>query len=87
MRVASIDLFALAVPAEPPVRTSFGMMLRRSALLVRVRDADGAHGWGEIWCNFPARAMAARKALAEDVFAPLLTGAAFDGPAAATAPI
>ncbi|MCZ8124230.1 MAG: mandelate racemase/muconate lactonizing enzyme family protein [Magnetospirillum sp.] len=85
MRVAALDLFALAVPAEPPVRTSFGVMLRRSALLVRARDADGAHGWGEIWCNFPARAMAARKALAEDVFAPLAVGPQFDGPEAAHA--
>lgn len=85
MRIASLEFIALAVPAEPPPVTSFGLMLRRSALLVRARDADGAHGWGEIWCNFPLRAMAARKALGEDVFAPAAIGVDFDGPAAAYA--
>ncbi|MCM0019423.1 MAG: mandelate racemase/muconate lactonizing enzyme family protein [Tagaea sp.] len=85
MKIAALDFIALAVPAEPPPVTSFGLMLRRSALLVRARDADGAYGWGEIWCNFPLRAMAARKALGEDVFAPVLLGAAFDGPQAAHA--
>lgn len=83
MKLASLDFIALAVPAEPPPVTSFGLMLRRSALLVRARDTDGAHGWGEIWCNFPLRAMAARKALAEDVFAPVALGAEFEGPAQA----
>jgi L-alanine-DL-glutamate epimerase-like enolase superfamily enzyme len=85
MKIASLEFFALAVPAEPPPVTSFGLMLRRSALLVRARDAGGAHGWGEIWCNFPPRAMAARKALGEDVFAPVAIGAEFDGPSQAHA--
>jgi D-galactarolactone cycloisomerase len=85
MKIASLEFIALAVPAEPPPVTSFGLMLRRSTLLVRARDSDGAHGWGEIWCNFPLRAMAARKALGEDVFAPVAIGAEFDGPEAAHA--
>jgi D-galactarolactone cycloisomerase len=85
MKIASLDFIALAVPAEPPPVTSFGLMLRRSALLVRARDSDGAQGWGEIWCNFPLRAMAARQALGEDVFAPVAIGAEFEGPAQAHA--
>ena len=37
-----------------PVVTSFGVMHDRPMLLVQAQDDDGATGWGEIWCNFPA---------------------------------
>jgi D-galactarolactone cycloisomerase len=51
--VERLDVFVFRAPAEPPVQTSFGIMRDRPAVLVRVTDADGAQGWGEIWCNFP----------------------------------
>ena len=41
-------------PVRVPVRTSFGVMHDRPVVLVRVEDGEGAFGWGEAWCNFPA---------------------------------
>lgn len=51
--IRQLDVFLFRAPAVPPVQTSFGIMKHRPALLVRVTDADGGYGWGEIWCNFP----------------------------------
>jgi D-galactarolactone cycloisomerase len=70
-------------PVAVPVRTSFGVMHERPALFVRVRDADGTCGWGEVWCNFPACGAEHRARLIESVLAPLLTNRAFASPQAA----
>lgn len=43
-------------------------------LLVRVEDNEGAVGWGEVWCNFPAVGIKHRVRLVESVIAPLLAG-------------
>ncbi len=61
-------------PADPPVRTSFGLMRDRPAVLVEVRDSDGATGWGEIWCNFPSVGAEHRARLVRETLAPLLIG-------------
>jgi L-alanine-DL-glutamate epimerase and related enzymes of enolase superfamily len=55
----------------------------RPAVLVRIEDADGAHGWGEAWCNFPACGAEHRARLIETVLAPLLLGRTFASPEAA----
>ena len=52
--LARIEAHVLRWPVKVPVRTSFGTMHDRPAVLVRVEDAEGAHGWGEAWCNFPS---------------------------------
>ncbi len=90
--LARIEAFVLRWPVKRPVQTSFGTMLDRPALLVRAEDADGAVGWGEIWCNFPACGAEHRARLLETVVAPLLIGqpcasaqAAFDLMSARTA--
>jgi L-alanine-DL-glutamate epimerase-like enolase superfamily enzyme len=70
-------------PVRVPVRTSFGTMHDRPAVLVRVEDADGAHGWGEAWCNFPSCGAEHRARLIETVLAPLLEGRRFVSAAAA----
>ena len=72
-------------PVKVPVRTSFGTMHDRPAVLVRVEDAEGAHGWGEAWCNFPSCGAEHRARLIESVLAPLLVGRAFASPEAAFA--
>ena len=42
VRVATVTLtFA------DPMRTAFGVLRKRELLLLRLRDADGAVGWGE----------------------------------------
>jgi len=65
------------------VRTSFGTMHDRPAVLVRVEDDDGAFGWGEAWCNFPTCGAEHRGRLIETVLAPLVVGRAFASPEAA----
>jgi L-alanine-DL-glutamate epimerase-like enolase superfamily enzyme len=54
-------------------------------VLVRVEDEEGAHGWGEAWCNFPSCGAEHRAALIESVLAPLLVGRAFASAEAAFA--
>lgn len=70
-------------PISTPVRTSFGVMHDRPAVLVRVDDASGAHGWGEVWCNFPACGAEHRARLVDTVMAPLLAATPFASPRAA----
>lgn len=82
---ARIDAHVFRYPIKTPVRTSFGVMHDRPALFVRVQDADGAEGWGEVWCNFPGCGAEHRARLIDTVLAPLLLGQGFDGPAAAWA--
>ena len=80
-----LSVHVLRYPVERPVRTSFGVMHDRPAVFVRVRDRDGAHGWGEIWCNFPACGAEHRARLAETVMRPLLLGREYAAPADAYA--
>ncbi|HYC37685.1 MAG TPA: mandelate racemase/muconate lactonizing enzyme family protein [Usitatibacter sp.] len=59
-------------PVQAPVRTSFGVMHDRPMVLVEVEDEEGARGWGEVWCNFPAVGAEHRARLLQSVFAGLL---------------
>lgn len=52
--IARIETFVFRVPIDKPVVAAFGTFTDRVAVLVRVEDRDGAHGWGEIWSNFPS---------------------------------
>jgi L-alanine-DL-glutamate epimerase-like enolase superfamily enzyme len=49
-------------------------MSDRPAVLIRVEDGQGAHGWGEVWCNFPTCGAEHRTRLVETVVAPLIIG-------------
>ena len=80
--LARIDVHVLRCPIATPVRTSFGVMHDRPAVLVRIEDTDGAHGWGEVWCNFPSCGAEHRARLVETVIAPLALGARFESPRA-----
>ena len=81
--LARVEAHVLRWPVKVPVRTSFGTMHDRPAVLVRVEDEEGAHGWGEAWCNFPSCGAEHRARLIESVLAPLLVGRAFASPEAA----
>ena len=83
--IAHVEPLVFRVPIETPVVTSFGVMRDRPALFVRVVGTDGAEGWGEVWCNFPAVGAEHRARLITSVLVPLVTGRAFDDPAAAFA--
>jgi len=81
--IARIEVHVLRWPVRVPVRTSFGVMHDRPAVLVRVEDDEGAFGWGETWCNFPSCGAEHRARLIETVLAPLVVGRAFASPQAA----
>ena len=78
--IKKADIFVFRAPIAEPVRTSFGTMHDRPAVVLRLEDADGAHGWGEAWCNFPACGAEHRARLLESVIAPLLLGRSFVSP-------
>ena len=80
IKLTRIEIFVFRAPIDVPVRTSFGVMSDRPAVLIRVEDDKGAHGWGEIWCNFPTCGAEHRARLAETVVAPLVIGRSFAKP-------
>ena len=43
--ISRVETFLFRAPIRVPVKTSFGQMNDRPALLLRVEDEDGAFGW------------------------------------------
>ena len=80
IRVARIETVRLRAEASGLPSSSHGTMRARNGLLVKVEDAGGAFGWGEVWCNFPPHAAASRQQLLEAVIAPELVGERFAHP-------
>lgn len=78
--VTAMTAYVHRVPLQQPVATSFGIMRDRASVIVRLADADGAEGWGEIWCNFPGVGAEHRARLAVFEIAPLMLGRAFGHP-------
>ncbi len=76
----SADIFVFRAPIENPVRTSFGIMHDRPAVLLRVEDADGMFGWGEAWCNFPSCGAEHRGRLLQTAVVPAALGMAWETP-------
>lgn len=83
LRIRRLSAHVFRAPIAAPVVTSFGVMRDRPAVLLRVEDADGAHGWGEIWSNFPSCGAEHRARLATSAFAPALFEREFADPAEA----
>ena len=80
--IASVEATAYRVPIANPIKVSFGTFRDRPVVLVRVVDTDGAVGWGEAWCNWPAVGAEHRARLVND-FADRLVGRTFEEPAQA----
>ncbi len=80
--IAEIEAFVFRAPANPPVRTSFGIMHSRPALLVRLTDIDGITGWGEVWCNFPSVGAEHRARLLTEILRHALCGCKWSSPQA-----
>jgi L-alanine-DL-glutamate epimerase-like enolase superfamily enzyme len=78
--VQRLDVFVFRAPADPPVQTSFGTMRDRPAVLLRVTDAAGCSGWGEVWCNFPVVGAEHRARMAAYYLRPLLESKRWDSP-------
>jgi D-galactarolactone cycloisomerase len=78
--IAAIEARVFRVPIAHPVRTSFGVMQSRPAVLVRAVDGQGVEGWGEVWCNFPSVGAEHRARLIRETVAPMLQGRSFTSP-------
>jgi L-alanine-DL-glutamate epimerase-like enolase superfamily enzyme len=81
IRIARVETYLYRAAISEPIKTSFGSIPRRSALLLRVEDADGAHGWGEVWCNFPPHSADNKQRLMETVIGPAAMRGSFTDPA------
>src|SRR5690606_9449433 len=80
-RIARIQAWSLRVPVRTPVATSFGVMHNRPAVFLRIEDADGAAGWGEVFANWPAAGAEHRVNLLIDDIADLVLGREWNDPA------
>ena len=66
------------VPVAHPIKTAFGVMRERHAVLLLLVDEAGRQGLGESWVNFPAWAACERVAAFEKGFIPYLLGRCVD---------
>jgi D-galactarolactone cycloisomerase len=80
LQLRALTAHVFRYPLRTPVVTSFGAMRDRPMVLVRAEDVDGAIGWGEVWCNFPAVGAEHRARLVESVLAPLVVAREFRDP-------
>lgn len=80
MTIERLSVHVLRAPCPAPVATSFGVMRDRPAVFLRVDAADGAHGWGEIFANWPSAGAEHRARLLMEDLAPLILGAPSDAP-------
>lgn len=80
---AKIDIYLFRAAIKEPIRTSFGIIPARTVVLLRVEDKDGAHGWGEVWANFPPCGAENKVRLLESLILPMALGRTWDQPAAA----
>src|SRR5215218_2313753 len=78
--IRKLEAFAYRYPLSTPVVTSFGRMLDRPAVFVRVEDDDGHAGWGEVWANFPSTGAEHRTRLVNEVLAPAISGLEISAP-------
>jgi D-galactarolactone cycloisomerase len=78
--IRSVQAFGYRYPLATPVVTSFGRMNDRPAVFVRIEHEGGEHGWGEVWCNFPAVGAEHRTRLINETLAPMLIGRAVTHP-------
>lgn len=80
--IERLECWVLRAPIAEPVANAFGTMTNRPAVFLRITASDGAHGWGEVFSNFPQVGAEHRGRLVASIFAPLLVGFAADEPQA-----
>lgn len=79
-RIIAAEALVFRVLLAKPVSTSFGTMLDRPAVFVRLKDDRGTVGWGEIWCNWPACGAEHRARLLVSDIAPRILGKRLPSP-------
>ena len=70
--LADIAVSVFRAPIDRPVRTAFGVMTDRPAVIVRAVERDGTTGFGEVWSNFPQCGAEHRARLVKSALVPLL---------------
>ncbi len=70
----SLDVTVYRAPVEHPVRTAFGAMTDRPAVVIRAVEQDETVGLGEVWCNFPQCGAEHRARLVISALAPHAIG-------------
>ena len=70
--LTKVEIKVYRAPIVQPVRTAFGIMSNRPAVIVEAVDQDGTVGYGEIWSNFPQCGAEHRARLALDMAVPLI---------------
>lgn len=83
LALSRIELFLFRAAIKEPIVASFGSIPARVVLLVRVEDNDGAHGWGEVWGNFPPTGVEHKLRLIDTIIAPMMLGRTWTTPEAA----
>ena len=76
--IKTARVYRLEAPSKSVVRTSFGALHKRTALLLSIQDRDGAVGWGESWVNFPVWAAEERQLAFTHAYLPYLKGRQVD---------
>ncbi|MFY8104886.1 MAG: mandelate racemase/muconate lactonizing enzyme family protein [Ramlibacter sp.] len=79
IKIAAIEAFSFRVPVAMPIKVAFGTFRDRPFVMVRITDADGAQGWGEVWANWPAVGAEHRARLVVDL-GERLVGQAYASP-------
>ncbi len=72
--ITRVEIHCFRYPLGQPLKTVFGLVESRPALVLRIEDSDGAEGFGEIWCNFPQPGAEYRARLAASVLPGALRG-------------
>ncbi len=80
LRIDHVQAVLLRARIDRPVKTSFGVMHERPALIVEVTERSGCIGYGEIWCNFPSFGAEYKAHLLVNEFAAALSGFEFTDP-------
>lgn len=81
MQIKTIELTEINLPLVHFFETSFGRTYERRIILVRVEEADGAEGWGEITCGespgYSDEWTDSAWVTAEKILAPMVVGKEF----------
>lgn len=80
MKIVELQAQAFRAPIDVPVRSSFGEMRDRPAVLIKAVADDGTTGWGETWCNFPTVGAEHRARLINETLAPIVCEQAWKSP-------
>lgn len=85
MQIKFVELIEINLPLVHFFETSFGRTYERRIILVRVEDADGAEGWGEITCGespgYSDEWTDSAWATAQKILAPMVVGRSIESAA------